>query len=51
MMDSSEDVSVSEEAQARITERVLEAEKQKLNLDNPIGIINEIEQIVEEEIY
>lgn len=34
----------------RIRERVLEAEKEKLHLDNPRGIINDIEAIVREEI-
>jgi hypothetical protein len=28
----------------------LQAEKEKLNLDNPRGIINDIEQIIREEI-
>lgn len=34
----------------RIRERVLQAEKEKLHLDLPRGIINEIEEIVKEEI-
>jgi hypothetical protein len=34
----------------RVRERVLQAEKEKLNLDNPRGIINDIEQIIREEI-
>jgi hypothetical protein len=34
----------------RVRERVLQAEKDKLNLDNPRGIINDIEQIIREEI-
>lgn len=34
----------------RIRERVLEAEKEKLHLDNPHNIINNIEDIIREEI-
>lgn len=34
----------------RIRERVLEAEKEKLHLDNPRGIINDVENIIREEI-
>lgn len=34
----------------RIRERVLKAEKEKLNLDLPRGINNEIEQIIREEV-
>jgi hypothetical protein len=34
----------------RIRERVLEAEKEKLHLDTPRGVINNIEDIVREEI-
>lgn len=44
------DITVPESKLARIRERVLAAEKDKLNLDNPRGINNEIEQIIEEEI-
>lgn len=50
MTDSQSDVSLSESKVTRIRERVLAAEKQKLHLDNPIGINDEIEQIIEEEI-
>lgn len=34
----------------QIRERVLEAEKEKLHLDNPHNIINNIEDIIREEI-
>lgn len=34
----------------RIRERVLEAEKEKLHLDNPMGVVNNIEDIIREEI-
>lgn len=33
-----------------IRERVLEAEKEKLHLDNPRGVVNNIEDIIREEI-
>lgn len=48
MTDSGDDISKSE--LARIRERALTAEKEKLNLDNPKGVVNNIEQIIEEEI-
>ncbi|WP_436926045.1 hypothetical protein [Halosimplex amylolyticum] len=51
MTDSNEDISIPDETLARITDRVLEAEKKKLNLDNPRGVINQIEEIIEEEVY
>jgi hypothetical protein len=47
---SDEDVTIPEETLVKIRERVLAAEKDKLNLDNPIGINNEIEEIIREEI-
>ena len=50
MTDTGVDISVSEDTLTRIRERVLQAEKEKLNLDNPIGINDEIQQIIEEEI-
>ncbi|WP_254523999.1 hypothetical protein [Natrinema caseinilyticum] len=50
MTDSGDEISIPEEKRKRIRERVLAAEKEKLNLDNPIGINDEIEQIIEEEI-
>lgn len=46
----SQDVDLDEETLRRIRERVLKAEKEKLNLDNPMGINNDIEQIIEEEV-
>ena len=52
MADTTEDsVTVTSEQQERIRERVLKAEKEKLHLDLPRGIKNEIEEIVREEIY
>jgi len=50
MTDSRDENSVPDAKLARIRERVLQAEKEKLSLDNPIGINDEIEQIIEEEI-
>jgi hypothetical protein len=50
MQDNGDDVSISDEKVARIRERVLKAEKEKLNLDNPIGINDDIQEIIEEEI-
>jgi hypothetical protein len=50
MTDSMEEPSIPDSKLKRIRERVLQAEKEKLNLDNPRGIINDIEQIIEEEI-
>lgn len=50
MTGNEDDISIPDQKLARIRERVLEAEKEKLNLDNPRGIINDIEQIIEEEI-
>ncbi|WP_273838086.1 hypothetical protein [Halococcus sp. PRR34] len=40
----------SERELARIRKRVLEAEKEKLNLRLPRGINNDIERIIREEI-
>lgn len=45
-----EDLEIEEEKLRRIRERVLQAEKEKLHLDLPRGVINEIEEIVREEI-
>jgi hypothetical protein len=50
MTDSGDEVSIPESKLRRIRERALQAEKSKLNLDNPRGIINDIEQIIKEEI-
>lgn len=44
------DVDLDEKTLRHIRERVLKAEKDKLNLDNPMGINNDIEQIIEEEV-
>jgi hypothetical protein len=44
------DLEIEEEKLGRIRERVLQAEKEKLHLDIPRGVINEIEEIVREEI-
>jgi len=45
-----EELEIDEEKLRRIRERVLQAEKEKLHLDLPRGVINEIEGIVREEI-
>ena len=45
-----EELVIDEETLRRIRERVLQAEKEKLHLDLPRGVINEIEEIVREEI-
>lgn len=50
MTESRDDISISEGEQTRIRERVLKAEKEKLDLDNPMGVVNNIEEIIEEEI-
>lgn len=44
------DVSVDDETVRRIRERVLKAEKDKLDLDLARGINNDIEEIVREEV-
>ena len=45
-----EELEVDEEKLQRIRERVLRAEKEKLHLDLPHGINDEIETIIKEEI-
>jgi hypothetical protein len=45
-----EEVAVAKPTLKRIRERVLMAEKEKLNLDLPRGINDDIEQIIREEI-
>jgi hypothetical protein len=44
------DVDISEASLGTIRERVLKAEQEKLNLDLPRGILDDIEEIVREEI-
>lgn len=41
---------VDEETIKRMMRRVLKAEKDKLHMENPIGINDDIESIIEEEI-
>ncbi|MDB9235215.1 MULTISPECIES: hypothetical protein [Halorubrum] len=41
---------VDEETVTRMMRRVLEAEKDKLHMGNPIGINDDIESIIEDEI-
>ena len=41
---------VDEEAAARLLRRVLEAEENKLYMESPMGINNDIQAILEEEI-
>lgn len=50
MADNEAEITVPDKKLAKIRRRVLEAEKEKLNLDLPRGINNEIEKIIEEEI-
>lgn len=50
MTESGDDISIPESKLRKLRERVLDAEKNKLNLDNPRGINDDIEQIIEEEI-
>jgi hypothetical protein len=45
-----EELDIDEEKLRRIRERVLQAEKEKLHLDLPRGVINDIEEIVREEV-
>lgn len=47
---SDEEVTIPSEKVKRIRERVLNAEKEKLHLDLPRGINDEIEKIIREEI-
>jgi hypothetical protein len=47
---SKDEVSISKSKRRRIRERVLQAEQEKLNLDLPRGINDNIEQIIREEI-
>lgn len=41
---------VEEETIKRMMSRVLEAEKEKLHMKNPLGINDDIESIIEDEI-
>lgn len=41
---------VNQETAKRMMQRVLEAEKNKLHMGNPIGINDEIQSIIEDEI-
>lgn len=41
---------VGEDTVRRTMRRILQAEEDKLHMDNPIGIIDEIEAIIEDEI-
>jgi len=50
MTDNGDEITIPDETLARIRERVLQAEKEKLNLDLPRGINDEIEEIIEEEV-
>lgn len=50
MNDTDEEINIPPEKLVTIRERALQAEKDKLNLDLPRGINNEIEQIIREEI-
>jgi hypothetical protein len=50
MSESGDPLDLPEQTRRRIRERVLQAEKEKLNLRNPIGVRQDIEQIFREEI-
>lgn len=41
---------VDDEVAKRLMERVLQAERDKLHMGNPLGINDDIESIIEEEI-
>lgn len=45
-----DDFEFDDQTLRRIRERVLKAETEKLHLDNPRGVINNIEDIIREEI-
>lgn len=45
-----QELDISDRTLRRIREQVLQAEKEKLHLDLPRGINNEIEEIVREEV-
>jgi hypothetical protein len=45
-----DDLEIDQAKLRRIRERVLKAEKEKLHLDNPRGVVNDIEDIVREEM-
>jgi len=45
-----DDLEIDQAKLRRIRERVLNAEKEKLHLDNPRGVVNDIEDIVREEM-
>jgi hypothetical protein len=47
---SDEEIQISQEKIIAIQERALKAEKNKLHMDVPQGINNEIEEIIREEI-
>lgn len=47
---SNEELEIPQAKLKRIRERILEAEKEKLNLKLPRGINDDIEQIIREEI-
>lgn len=41
---------INEDTIERVMRRVLQAEKDKLHMDSPKGINNEIQQIIEDEV-
>lgn len=47
---SGNELHIDKQTLKQIRERVLAAEKEKLNLDNPRGIINDVEEIIRAEI-
>lgn len=49
-MISEDELEFTEAKLTNIRERVLEAEKDKLHYASPIGVINEVEDIIREEV-
>ena len=49
-MISEDELEFTEAKLTQIRERVLEAEKDKLHYASPIGVINEVEDIIREEV-
>lgn len=47
---SQEEVTITRNKLKRVRERVLQAEKNKLHMKNPRGVVNDIEEIIREEI-
>lgn len=50
MSEQGDEVELSEQVLGRIRKRVLVAEKEKLNLKSPMGVRQDIERIIREEV-